>query len=103
MEVKLNMECVIKILEKHGYKIEDEKDIKTGSQITAKKEIASKKRGTVELFQVRCGPPYVKFEAKMDDDVQRGMVDSLNQGLENLVKGAKRLTTKEPKNAFSSQ
>jgi len=103
MEVKLNIECVVKILEKHGYKIENVKDVETGSHITANKEIDSKKLGAVELFQVRCGPPYVKFEAKVDDDVQRGMVEALNQGLDNLVKGAKRLTTKEPKNTFSTR
>ncbi len=91
MEVKLNMECVIKILEKNGYKFD--KDIEAGSPITAKKEIASKDSDKIELFQVRCGPPYIKFEAKIDDSIKQGVLDALNQGLDNLVKGTKKPTS----------
>ncbi len=60
MELKINMECVVKILEKNGYKIENLKDVETGTPIIANKEINLKDPEKVELFQVRCGAPYVK-------------------------------------------
>ena len=94
MELKINMECVVKILEKNGYKIENIKDVEAGTPITANKEIASKDHEKVELFQVRCGPPYVKFEVKIVDKVQQGMIDALNQGLNNFLKGAEKRTAK---------
>ncbi len=97
MEVKLNMECVVKILEKNGYEIENSKAVEVGSPITANKEVASSDPEKVELFQVRCGPPYVRFEAKIDNNLQQDMINSLNQGLNNLVKGARGLTSKELK------
>jgi hypothetical protein len=101
MEVKVNMECVVKILEKNGYEIES-KDVESGSPITAKKEISSNDPKKIELFQVRCGPPYVKFEAKIDNSIQQGILDTLNQGLNNLVKGGKREVVKETKNSVST-
>jgi hypothetical protein len=97
VELKINMECVVKILEKNGYKIENIKDVEVGTPITAKKEITSKNPEKVELFQVRCGPPYMKFEAKIVDKVQQDMIDALNQGLNNFLKGAEKRTAKEPK------
>jgi hypothetical protein len=97
LELKINMECVVKILEKNGYKIENLKDVEVGSPITAKKEITSKNHEKVELFQVRCGPPYMKFEAKVYDNIQQGMIDALNQGLNNFLKGAEKRTAKESK------
>jgi hypothetical protein len=97
MEVKINIECVIKILEKHGYEIDERKDAEVGSPITANKEIALKDSEKLELFQVVCGAPYVKFEAKIDNDMQQGMLNALNQGLNSLVKGAQAQTVKKVK------
>lgn len=97
MELKINMECVVKILEKNGYKITNIKDVEAGIPVTANKEITSKNPEKVELFQVKCGPPYMKFEAKIGDKVQQGMIDALNQGLNNFLKEAEKRTAKEPK------
>jgi hypothetical protein len=94
LELKINMECVVKILEKNGFKIENVNDVEAGTPITAKKEITSKGLEKVELFQVRCGPPYMKFEAKIENKVQQGMIDALNQGLNNFLKGAEKRTAK---------
>jgi hypothetical protein len=53
MEIKVNMECALKILEKHGFKVEGKPE--EGATLNAKKELDGNDR--IELFQVYCGSP----------------------------------------------
>ena len=82
MEIKVNMECALRILEKNGFDIEN--NAEEGSPLIANKKDHDK----IELFQVKCSSPYVKFEAKIDNEMQQGIIKALNQGLDSLVKGA---------------
>jgi hypothetical protein len=86
MEIKVNMECALRILEKNGFDVEN--NVKAGSPLIANKKVNEKDHDKVELFQVRCSSPYVKFEAKIDNEMQQGIIKALNQGLDSLVKGA---------------
>jgi hypothetical protein len=85
MEIKVNMECALKILERHGFKVEGKSE--EGATLNAKKELEGDDR--IELFQVYCGSPYVKFEATLDQKTQRNILETLNKGLENLIQSTK--------------
>ncbi len=92
MQIKVNMECALKILEKHGFEVEGKPE--EGATLTARKEVEGSDR--VDLFQVYCGAPYVKFEATLDQETQRTILETLNRGLENLIQSTKAPAEKEP-------
>jgi hypothetical protein len=85
MEINVNMECALRILEKNGFDVKN--NAETGSSLIANKKVNEKDHDKVELFQVKCSSPFVKFEAKIDNEMQQGIIKALNQGLDNLVKG----------------
>ena len=86
MEIKVNMECALRILERMGSI--SRTTMRPGSPLIANKKVNEKNHDKVELFQVKCSSPYVKFEAKIDNEMQQGIIKALNQGLDSLVKGA---------------
>jgi hypothetical protein len=92
MQIKVNMECALKILEKHGFEVEGKPE--EGATLNSKKEVES--NGRVELFQVYCGAPYVKFEASLDQETQRTILETLNKGLENLIQNTQTPAEKVP-------
>ena len=97
MEFKVNIEYTIRVLEKNGFEIDNKKDAKVETALTANKKVVSKDSGKFELFQVRCSSPYVKFDSMSDNEMQQDMINALNQGLNNLMRGAHTLTVKQPK------
>ena len=99
MEIKVNMECALRILEKNGFDVENNDE--AGSPLIANKKVNEKDHNKVELFQVKCSSPYVKFEAKIDNEMQQGIIKALNQGLDNLVKGTQARQKDEASNPSS--
>jgi len=68
MQIKVNMECTLKILEKHGFEVEE--NPMERAQLNAKK--------------------------KLDQETQRTILGNLNKGLENLIQSTKTPIMKEP-------
>ncbi len=91
MEIKVNMECALRILEKNGFNVEGK--AVAGSTVNGSKELNSSSADKIELFQVRCSPPYIRFEATIDQQTQQNVLDSLNHGLEGLLKTAEKKQT----------
>ncbi len=84
----MNMECALRILEKNGFNLEG--NAIAGNTVNGSKELKSGGADKLELFQVRCSPPYIKFEATIDQQTQQNVLDSLNHGLEGLLKTAEK-------------
>ena len=76
----MNMECALRILEKNGFNVEE--GVEEGEPLSGSKKL----KDDVKLFQVHCSAPYVKFEARIDDAVQKNILEALNHGLEGLLK-----------------
>ncbi len=88
MEIKVNMECAMKIMEKNGFSVESKAE--EGETLSASKKAEGVDAEKIKPFQVRCSPPYVKFEAQLDDEAQRKMLEGLNLSLEGFIEMARR-------------
>ncbi len=88
MEIKVNMECAMKIMEKNGFNVEGR--AAEGETLSASKETEGGDTEKIKPFQVHCNPPYIKFEAHLDDEAQRKLLEGLNMSLKGFIEMARK-------------